>query len=80
MGCAGYCNASGGLYWCLWCVQDIVMHQVVYMYIGVYEGVQDSVMHQVVYMYNVVYGDVQDSVMHQVVYMYISVYGVCRIV
>ena len=56
MGCAGYCNASGGLYvyWCLWCVgycnasgglyvywclwdmQDIAMHQVVYMYIGVY--------------------------------------------
>ena len=32
------------------------MHQVVYMYIGVYEGVQDSVMHQVVYMYIGVYG------------------------
>ena len=32
------------------------MHQVVYMYIGVYGGVQDSVMHQVVYMYISVYG------------------------
>ena len=34
----GYCNASGGLYvyWCLWGVQDIAMHQMVYMYIGVY--------------------------------------------
>ena len=27
------------------------MHQMVYMYIGVYGDVQDSVMHQVVYMY-----------------------------
>ena len=36
MGCVGYCNASDGLYvyWCLWGVQDSVMHQVVYMYIG----------------------------------------------
>ena len=58
MGCAGYCNASGGLYvyWCLWGVQDSVMHQVVYMYNGVYGDVQDSVMHQVVYMYISVYG------------------------
>ena len=63
MGCAGYCNASDGLYvyWCLWGVQDIVMHQVVYIYI-----------------YWCLWG-VHDSVMHQVVYMYIGVYGVCRI-
>ena len=32
------------------------MHQVVYMYIGVYGGVKDIVMHQVVYMYIGVYG------------------------